>query len=150
MIHIPGKEYEWVMELVTIYECLCDVTRLRLLHVMGQGPLCVCHFQAVLAEPQVKISKHLAYLRARGLVTCGREGRLMVYALPARPSSELRANLACLQDCARENPVFKRDLARLRKLAPSEAVAAVYDRRACGCAEKTRRSQTAATTLQIP
>ena len=106
------------MDLVRIYECLCDVTRLRLLHVLGQGPLCVCHFQAVLAEPQVKISKHLAYLRERGLVTCEREGKWMIYALPAKLSPELRSNLACLQDCVRENPVFSRDLVRLKKLAP--------------------------------
>jgi ArsR family transcriptional regulator len=106
------------MELVKIYECLCDLTRLRVLHVLARGPLCVCHFQAVLAEPQVKISKHLAYLRARGLVVAGRQGNWMLYALPARPSPELRANLACLQDCAREQPVFRRDLARLEKLAP--------------------------------
>jgi len=133
------------MELVRIYECLCDLTRLRLLNVLGQGPLCVCHFQAVLGEPQVKISKHLGYLRERGLVTCEREGKWMIYALPANPSPELRTNLACLQDCVRENPVFRRDLTRLKKLAPADAVAAVYDRRGCGCGEKTRRSQTAAT-----
>ena len=106
------------MKLVKIYECLCDETRLRLLNVLAQGPLCVCHFQAVLREPQVKISKHLAYLKQRGLVTCEREGNWMVYALPAKPPRELAANLACLQDCAGENPVFRRDLARLRKLAP--------------------------------
>ena len=117
------------MDLVRIYECLCDLTRLRLLHVLGQGPLCVCHFQAVLAEPQVKISKHLGYLRERGLVTCEREGKWMVYALPAKPSPELRANLACLQDCARANPVFRRDLARLKKLAPQPPSGA-----GCGCA----------------
>jgi ArsR family transcriptional regulator, arsenate/arsenite/antimonite-responsive transcriptional repressor len=110
------------MELVEIYACLCDVTRLRLLHVLGQGPLCVCHFQAVLDEPQVKISKHLAYLRARGLVEATREGKWMVYALPVKAAPELRANLACLQDCVRENPVFRQDLARLRRLAPQLAV----------------------------
>jgi ArsR family transcriptional regulator len=106
------------VELVKIYECLCDLTRLRVLHVLARGPLCVCHFQAVLAEPQVKVSKHLAYLRARGLVVVERQGNWMLYALPARPSPELRANLACLQDCAREQPVFRRDLARLNRLAP--------------------------------
>lgn len=109
------------MELVTIYECLCDRTRLRLLQVLAQGPLCVCHFQAVLREPQVKISKHLAYLRARGLVDVERAGNWMIYELPAKPSAELRANLACLQDCAREQPVFQRDLERLKKLAPGLA-----------------------------
>ena len=134
------------MELVQIYECLCDATRLRLLNVLAQGPLCVCHFQEILGEPQVKISKHLAYLRARGLVEVEREGNWMIYELPAKPARELKANLACLQDCARENPLFRRDLARLKKLALNEAVAAVYDRRGCGCAAKNRRSQTAATS----
>lgn len=109
------------MELLRIYECLCDATRLRILHVLGEGPLCVCHFQAVLGEPQVKISKHLAYLRQRGLVRVERDGNWMIYELPSRPSRELKANLACLQDCAAENPLFQRDLARLRKLAPKLA-----------------------------
>ena len=122
------------MELVQIYECLCDPTRLRLLHVLAQGPLCVCHFQEILGEPQVKISKHLAYLRARGLVQVERSGNWMIYALPAKPSRELRANLACLQDCAREDPVFLRDLARLKKLAPKFA-----ETGPCGCAAAIAR-----------
>jgi ArsR family transcriptional regulator len=109
------------MELVKIYECLCDVTRLRVLNVLAQGPLCVCHFQEILRAPQVKISKHLGYLRTRGLVEVERRGNWMVYELPAKPSRELRANLACLQDCAGENPVFQRDLARLKRLAPKFA-----------------------------
>lgn len=66
------------MDLVEIYKCLCDRTRLRLLHVLAQGPVCVCHFQEVLGEPQVKISKHLAYLRARagGMRAAGKLGGL--------------------------------------------------------------------------
>jgi ArsR family transcriptional regulator len=106
------------MELVQIYQCLCDATRLRILHLLAQGPLCVCHFQEVLGEPQVKISKHLAYLRVRGMVAVERRGNWMVYALPARRSRELAANLACLQDCAQEGPAYRRDLARLKKLRP--------------------------------
>ena len=76
----------------------------------------------------MKISKHLAYLRARGLVEVERHGNWMVYALPARPSRELKTNLACLQDCAQEDPVFKRDLARLKKRAPKFAETSL-----CGC-----------------
>jgi ArsR family transcriptional regulator len=109
------------MDLVQIYECFCDRTRLRLLHLLAQGPLCVCHFQEVLREPQVKISKHLGYLRARELVTTARNGNWIVYSLPAKPSRELDANLRCLQDCAQADKVFRQDLARLEKL------------RACGC-----------------
>jgi len=122
------------VKLVQIYECLCDETRLRVLHVLAQGPLCVCHFQAILRAPQVKISKHLAYLRARGLVECERQGNWMIYALPAQRSRELATNLACLQDCARENPVFRRDLVRLRRLAPKFAATSP-----CGCAAPAQR-----------
>jgi ArsR family transcriptional regulator len=121
------------VELLQIYECLCDRTRLRLLNVLAQGPLCVCHFQAVLREPQVKISKHLAYLRARGLVEVERAGNWMVYTLPAKPPRELKANLACLQDCAREDPTFQRDLARLKKFAPKFAGTSP-----CGCSSPAK------------
>ncbi len=107
------------MKLVQIYECLCDPTRLRILNLLGAGPLCVCHFQKILGEPQVKISKHLAYLKRHGLVRATREGNWVVYALPAKPSAELRANLACLQDCVTEDPVFRRDAEKGRKLRAS-------------------------------
>ncbi len=103
------------MSLVQIYQCLCDQTRLRILSLLAEGPLCVCHFQDVLDEPQVKISKHLGYLKARGMVEARREANWMIYSLPARPSRELKTNLACLQDCAQEDPVFRRDAERLRK-----------------------------------
>jgi ArsR family transcriptional regulator len=122
------------MDLVRIYECLCDRTRLRILNLLLRGPLCVCHFQVVLGEPQVKISKHLNYLRRRGLVMARREGNWMVYALPAGASRELRANLACLQDCAGEQPIFKRDLARRAQRAKKFAATSP-----CGCEAGTER-----------
>jgi ArsR family transcriptional regulator len=121
------------MELVQIYECLCDATRLRILNLLTQGPLCVCHFQTVLGEPQVKISKHLAYLRARGLVAAERQGNWMVYALPANPRRELAANLACLQDCAQEHAIYRRDLERRRKHDLACAPVAVKRATAKGC-----------------
>lgn len=141
MSYIPKWEYKCDVELVKIYECLCDLTRLRILNVLAQGPLCVCHFQAVLRAPQVKISKHLGYLRSRGLVECVRRGNWMIYQLPEKPPRELTANLACLQDCASEDPVFACDVERLRALAPAEAVTAVYEGRGCRCgdARKARR-----------
>lgn len=106
------------MELVSIYQCLCDRTRLRLLHLLLQGPLCVCHFQAVLGEPQVKVSKHLAYLRRHGLVVAVRAGNRMIYRLPRPRPPRLGVQLACLQDCASGEPVFRADLRRLHALRP--------------------------------
>jgi ArsR family transcriptional regulator, arsenate/arsenite/antimonite-responsive transcriptional repressor len=104
------------MKLIQIYRCLCDETRLRILNLLHGGELCVCHIQEILGEPQVKVSKHLSYLRARGLVASRRSANWRIYRLPTRPSGELAANLACLRDCAREEPVFGADAARLRRL----------------------------------
>ena len=104
------------MELIRIHECLCDRTRLRIAHLLLRGALCVCHIQEVLREPQVKISRHLAYMRRRGLIACQRRAQWMVYSLQEKPSPLLQMNLACLQDCCGEETVFRKDAARLQKL----------------------------------
>jgi ArsR family transcriptional regulator len=108
-----------VMDLIQIYQCFCDRTRLRILHLLTRSPLCVCHFQDILGEPQVKISKHLAYLRRRGMVSTAREQNWVIYSLPERRANELEQNLKCLQDCVQTDAVFKRDVEKLSKLAKS-------------------------------
>jgi len=124
------------MRLVQIYQCLCDLTRLRILNLLEGGELCVCHIQEILGESQVKVSKHLAYLRTHGLVESRKEGHWMIYRLPSRLSRELSANLACLQDCANENEIFRRDVGRRRRLE------AGFDKNSplC-CAPKTLKSR---------
>jgi ArsR family transcriptional regulator len=107
------------MDLVQIYQCLCDRTRLRILNLLAQSPLCVCHFQTILGEPQVKISKHLAYLRERGLVKVERDQNWMVYALPRQRAPELERNLKCLQDCVQTDKEFGRDLKKLTMIRKS-------------------------------
>jgi ArsR family transcriptional regulator, arsenate/arsenite/antimonite-responsive transcriptional repressor len=112
-----GRKVLLKMSLIRIYQCLCDETRLRILHLLTSGELCVCHIQEILNEPQVKVSKHLAYLRKHGLVEARKEANWMIYSLPTKPSHELAANLACLQDCAAENALFRRDSAKRGRLA---------------------------------
>jgi len=107
------------MDLVEIYQCFCDSTRLRILHLLTRSPLCVCHFQDILGEPQVKISKHLGYLRSRGMVTATRDQNWMIYSLPRKRSRELETNLKCLQDCVQSDPMFARDLSKLARLRES-------------------------------
>ena len=113
--NIPAIEF---MSLVQIYRCLCDETRLRILHLLKQGPLCVCHFQEILQLPQVAVSKHLACLRRAGMVEARRYEQWMIYALPASPNRELDLQLSCLQDCAQTEPAFRADLRRLKALGP--------------------------------
>src|SRR5437773_2885209 len=104
------------MELIEIYQCFCDRTRLRILHLLTRSPLCVCHFQDILGESQVKISKHLGYLRKRGLVVATRKQNWMIYSLPTNRSRELHTNLECLQECMQFDPSFKVDLMNLRSV----------------------------------
>jgi ArsR family transcriptional regulator, arsenate/arsenite/antimonite-responsive transcriptional repressor len=104
------------VKLVHIYQCLCDETRLRILNLLTQAPLCVCHFESVLNERQVNISKHLSYLRKHGLVECKQHHNWRIYRLPAKQSYELRRQLQCLQDCIQENSLFREDLKRLQRV----------------------------------
>lgn len=113
------------MRLLRVYDCLCDATRLRLLNLLVQGPLCVCHFEAVLRLPQARISRHLAYLRRNSMVKSNRSGPWRTYALPAPAPAALTANLDCLQTARATEPVLRRDLARLTQLSA---------RVDCGCA----------------
>jgi DNA-binding transcriptional ArsR family regulator len=104
------------VDLIQIYQCFCDRTRLRILHLLTHGPLCVCHFQDLLGESQVKISKHLAYLKEKGLVASHRHQNWMIYCLPPQKSAELEKNLQCLQDCVQTEPAFVADLQKLKTL----------------------------------
>ena len=103
------------MRLIEIYQCLCDETRLRILHLLTQKPLCVCHFQSILDLPQVAVSKHLAYLKQRGMVEATRHEQWMIYRLPRKGSEALELQLRCLQDCVQSQPVFREDLRRLKR-----------------------------------
>ena len=104
------------MELIQIYKCLCDESRLRILHLLSHGSLCVCHFQSILELEQVPISKHLAFLRSKKMVEAKRHGQWMIYRLPASRPKELDLQLRCLQDCVQSHPIFRQDLKRLKKI----------------------------------
>lgn len=100
------------MQLARIHQALADPTRLRIVALLLVEPLCVCHFQALLREPQAKISKHLAILRGRGLVTARRDGHWMIYAL-AEPVSPV---VVAMGEAATGEAGLRRDRERLAKL----------------------------------
>lgn len=104
------------MKLIQIYECLCDENRLRILNLLSVTPLCVSHLQKVLQLTQVKISKHLIYMKERGLVEAMRVENWMLYSVAKKVCPELESNLRCLQDCSREYPIFVKDMKRLKSI----------------------------------
>jgi ArsR family transcriptional regulator len=77
----PTPQVKDLDALTTVYAALADPTRLRILSLLGDGEVCVCHLQASLDVPQPTASRHLAYLRRAGLVEARREGIWMHYKL---------------------------------------------------------------------
>lgn len=86
------------MQTTEIFKSLSDPQRVRLLNLLEESPLCVCHLQTLLDAPQVKISKQLAYLKTAGLVEAERRGTWMIYRLAQPVSKLLTNNLAQLRD----------------------------------------------------
>jgi protein-tyrosine-phosphatase/DNA-binding transcriptional ArsR family regulator len=116
---IYALRYASGVQLIEVYQCLCEETRLRILNLLARSPLAVSHIQQVLKLPQVKVSKHLAYLRSHGMIECRRQQNRVIYSLSKTPNPTLDVNLGCLQDCVSEYPVFKADLARFEEIAPA-------------------------------
>lgn len=98
------------MEIVEVYKCLCDIQRLRILNLLKDGPLCVCHLIEILEAGSVKISKQLRYMKELGMVEVTREANWMIYRLPQPPNPLVIENLKCLQDCAGDRLCFGEDL----------------------------------------
>jgi len=67
--------------LTNVYAALADPTRLRILSLLTEDEICVCHIHASLDVPQPTASRHLAYLRKSGLVEARRDGSWMHYRL---------------------------------------------------------------------
>ena len=64
------------------FKCLSDDTRCKLLLlVMEEEELCVCEFSHALDTSQPKISRHLAQLRAAGLLVDRRQGQWVYYSI---------------------------------------------------------------------
>src|SRR4026207_292659 len=79
-----------VDELESLFKALADKTRLRILALLGNNEVCVCHIHDSLRLPQPTVSRHLAYLRKSGLVATRREGVWMHYQVARSLSPVIR------------------------------------------------------------
>ena len=104
------------MDVIQVYKCLCDELRLRILNLLKDGPLCVCHLVEILDCEQVKMSKQLRYMKELGIVEGERQAQWIVYRLADTELPILAENLKCLQDCASEKLCFAIDSAKREKI----------------------------------
>lgn len=102
------------MSAAKFYKCLSDETRLRCLLLLGaRDALCVCDFAEALGSSQPKISRHLAQLRACGLVSDHREKQWVYYRIHPDLPAWQQAILADTGAALRSESPFADDLRRL-------------------------------------
>jgi ArsR family transcriptional regulator len=104
-----------------VFRAFADRTRLRILHLLLDGELCVCHIVTSLRIPQPKASRHLAYLHRAGLVRVRKKGLWCYYSLAPAESPFHKKLLACLACCFEEVPQAAADARRAQALRESEA-----------------------------
>lgn len=97
----------------SMFRAFSDRTRLRIMHLLRPGELCVCDLVSVLRMPQPKISRHLSYLRRAGLVTSRKEGLWNYYQLAPATGAFHRKMLECVATCFTDVPELVKDAADL-------------------------------------
>ncbi|MFP4484451.1 MAG: ArsR/SmtB family transcription factor [Spirochaetaceae bacterium] len=102
------------MTTIDVLKAVADETRLRMLSLLVEAEeLCGCEIEAVLRVQQSNASRHLARLRAAGVISATKHGQWVHYAF--RPSSTHAEVVSRVVEAVRtESDRFTRDLARLR------------------------------------
>ncbi len=95
--------------LAELFSAAAEPTRLRLLNLLRQGSICVCHLQAVLSLPQPTVSRHLAGLRHAGLVLDFREGPRVMYSRAPATSPQMKTFYRLLDELCSKEPALERD-----------------------------------------
>jgi len=102
-----------------MFRAFADRTRLRILHLLLDGELCVSDIIAILKVPQAKASHHLNYLRRAGLVDVRKQGLWCFYALHPAQTPFHQKLLECLGQCFADVPGLAADRRRAAKVKAS-------------------------------
>jgi ArsR family transcriptional regulator len=108
-------------DIVRIFKALADPTRIRIMLLLRRRELCVCELMYILGMEQSRVSHHMRVLRDAGIAEDVREGRWIIYRVPAEAralleglfagairdrieqSREAAADLRKLESCIQEN-----------------------------------------------
>ena len=125
-IHMIGR-MEATMTHKEFFKALADETRLRCLVLLsGEGDLCVCELCYATGLSQPKISRHLALLRAQGIVTDHRQGQWVFYQIRPDLPQWIQDVLRITSEGMNEEKLFTIDRTRLTEMQsrPERCVAA--------------------------
>jgi ArsR family transcriptional regulator len=111
----PAPSIKDLDALTAVYAALADATRLRILALLRNGEICVCHIHAALKLPQPTVSRHLAYLRKSGLVDARRDGIWMHYRLRAAADPVVAGVIEAALHALSHSTVSDKDGVRLKR-----------------------------------
>jgi ArsR family transcriptional regulator, arsenate/arsenite/antimonite-responsive transcriptional repressor len=105
-----------VLQPVTrLFKALGDETRLRIVALLSQRELCVCHLEAALGLSQPNASRQLAVLKNAGVVDARREGSWVYYRLAPQRDEACRRHLRVLVQRFATQRSLAREVARVIK-----------------------------------
>ena len=135
-----SKPLAAVDELENLFKALADKTRLRILALLGNNEVCVCHIHDSLGLPQPTVSRHLAYLRKSGLVATRRDGVWMHYQVSRSLSPVIQGVVSAAVDALQQLPATTQDRKQFQR---SFGQLYVFDAPAGGacCAPRAQESQ---------
>jgi len=96
-----------------LFRALSDETRLRIVALLAQGELCVCHIHGALGLPQPSVSRQLAILRGAGVVDDRREGSWVYYRLREQDDPDCERQLRALITSYSKDRALRRDVERI-------------------------------------
>jgi ArsR family transcriptional regulator, arsenate/arsenite/antimonite-responsive transcriptional repressor len=127
-------------ELENVFKALADKTRLRILALLGNNEVCVCHIHDSLGLPQPTVSRHLAYLRKSGLVAARRDGVWMHYQISRALSPLARGIVGAAVDALQRVPATNQDRKQFQRSFGQLYVLDTPAGGAC-CAPRAQESQ---------
>src|SRR5262249_37612041 len=120
-----------LLSLETAFKALADRTRLRILGLLANGEVCVCHIHETLAIPQPTASRQLAYLRLTGLVATRKDGLWVHYRLATVTDPVVASLLSAAAHAVSHAPAASRDRKRLAQKIDVTTTAAPVSSRLC-------------------
>lgn len=125
-----------------LFRALGEPARLRIVSLLARRSLCVSDLQLLLNASQPYVSRHLAFLRAAGLVHRARVGGLELYGLTT--AGETQQFVSLVNDLRAWNPTLRMDLERLEQLGVQGTLRA--DRCRCHSQESSGAGEEAGRT----
>src|SRR5689334_17080920 len=104
-----SKTHTAVDEVENLFKALADKTRLRILALLGNNEVCVCHIHDSLGLPQPTVSRHLAYLRKSGLVATRRDGVWMHYQMSRSLNPVIQGVVDAAVEALHQSPAATQD-----------------------------------------